>query len=55
MQMVQRTSIFVEKSRSRFFKVQRTVTLHKRYFGALHLMKHCLVSSTNISVRCTFV
>jgi hypothetical protein len=52
-QKVQRTSIFVDKSRSNGFKVQRTVTFNKQYFGATHLTKRYFVVSTNIEVRCT--
>jgi hypothetical protein len=36
---VQRTLIFVEKSRCVFIKVRSTVTMNERYFGATHLTK----------------
>jgi hypothetical protein len=52
MQKVQRTLIFVEKSMHIFTKVRSTVTINERYFGATHLLKHCLAVSTNIKVRC---
>ena len=49
---VQRTSIFVAKLTKDSVKVQRTDTFHKLYFGALHLMKHCLGNPTNILRLC---